>query len=85
MIISYVDTVYCFSYLECLAKLVAHDVVQQRIDARRHEIQDARHVSNVLEDGTVDGVLVLVAGIHGEQTLRMERRPTDEERHDDRN
>lgn len=33
------------AYLECITELVAHDAVQQRIDACGHEVRNSRDVS----------------------------------------
>lgn len=62
-------------------ELVAHDVVQQRIDAGGQEVQYAgcvvQHHVHLVEEH------VLRLGkhtVHGHQTLRVERCPADEKR-----
>lgn len=63
------------TYLEGFAEFVAHQVVQQWIDARRQVIHHARRVCN---DGVEHGPIVV---IKRDQTLRVKRRPAQDERH----
>lgn len=64
-------------YLECFAELVAHQIVQERIDACGQVVEDAGHVRH---HHVYLQVFVHFA-IDGDQTLRVERRPAQEERH----
>lgn len=74
------------THLKSIAEFVTHDAVQQRIDARGQKVQDARHV----RERQVDVAKQMVGGlrrlaVHGHHTLRMKRRPAEEERHRNRN
>lgn len=67
-------------YLEGLPEFVAHDGVQQRVDARGQVVE---HPGNVRYDD-VDVVEVGVLNVHvrevdGHHSLGMERRPAEEE------
>lgn len=73
-----------FAHLECAAKLVAHDTVQQGIDAGGQEEGDARDVGqddvDLVERLTL-GPIVLIRSVHRDQSLGMERGPAQEESH----
>lgn len=79
------------TYLERGAELERHDVVQDRIDCGGHVVEDAGHVRGdavqLVQERYVVGVRVsgrcVVGPEYGDQSLRVERRPADEERHDD--
>lgn len=68
-------------YLECLAELVAHDGVEQRVDAGGQVVE---HPGNVSHDrvNRVDGgtrVSKFFSAVNCHQALRMERGPAEEE------
>lgn len=72
------------THLESLPKLVAHNVVQQRVDTGGHVVQDARDVGGddkQLQDQRIRRLVVLVDAVDVHEPLGVERRPADEERH----
>lgn len=68
------------THLECLAKLVAHYVVQQRINAGGEKVEHAgcivQYVEHVVEPLRLD---TKGGSIDSHQALSMKRRPADEE------
>lgn len=63
---------------------MAHDVVQQRVDTRRQEVQDAGNVRQhrvAVEEELVVGVGYVP--VHGHQPLGVKRCPAEEERRHD--
>lgn len=79
------------TYLERGPELERHDVVQDRIDGGWYVVEDAGHVRGdavqLVQERYVVGVRVpgrcVVGPEYGDQPLRVERCPADEERHDD--
>lgn len=78
-------------YLRCSSKLVAHDVVEQGVDARRQKIHDTRgvcqyHINSHEElvgfEGFVDAHCL---AIHCHETLCVEWEPAQHEGDDNGN
>lgn len=71
-------------YLRGISELVAHDVVQERIDARRQEVRDAGNVSQSNVDPHKEIVaaegLIPQLPVNCHDALSVERRPAQEER-----
>lgn len=69
-------------YLECLTELMRHNVIEDRVHGSGHVVQNARSVRQRFVHGQQDRtVRIVAAGVHRQEALRVERRPTDEERH----
>lgn len=69
------------THLERLPELVAHDVVQHRVDAGRDVVQDAGNVRQDFERDLYCFLAVLIVAVDREQALRVEGRPAQEERY----
>lgn len=75
-------------YLRGVPEFVTHDVVEERIDAGWQEVGDPRNVSQ--HDVHAHEEVVTPKGffhnlaVHRHDSLRVERRPAQEERHDHR-
>lgn len=71
-----------YGYLERLAELERHDVVEDGVDGGWHVVEDAREVGDDHVDVQDDRRHRLVTWAHtvdGDQALSVERRPADEE------
>lgn len=64
------------NYLERLAELVTHDVVEERIDAGGHKKQHARDVVDAERQVLVDGAMLDVCE---NDSLNVKRTPAQEE------
>jgi hypothetical protein len=73
------------SYLESLPKFIAHNVVDQRIYARRNVIQDATSVGCEHEDISDAWIVNVLHGPHVGEALSMKWSPTEKETDDDGN
>ena len=73
-------------YLERLAELVGHDVVEHRVHSGGHVVQHAGGVGQRFVHSEQERAVGLVAAcVHRQQALSVERRPADEEGHHDCN
>ena len=63
-------------YLECLAKFVAHDVINNCIDASGNIIQNTGDISCKHEDFMDNRVLDVIHSPHVNESLPVKRSPT---------
>jgi len=70
------------AHLKSLSKLVAHDVVEQRVDAGGEEVEDAGRIVEDAEHVVEPlGLDARGGAIDGHQALGVEGGPADEECH----
>lgn len=69
------------THLERLPELVAHNVIQDGIDASRYKVENARDVGDNLECLPYCFIVVLVSSVNRKEPLSVEGSPAEEERY----